>query len=67
MGGDTMKTVLFLLPALVASVPAHALSIVSLHGGMTAPIAANSVDLTIVVGSVLALAAAIGFRLPALI
>ena len=57
-----MKTVLFLLPALVASAPAHALSIVSLHGGMTAPISPSSVDLTIVVGSVLALAAAIGFR-----
>jgi hypothetical protein len=57
-----MKTLLLLVPALVVSVPAHALSIVSLHGGMTAPIAVNSVDTAIILASVLALAAVIGFR-----
>ena len=58
-----MKAVFLLLPALVMSAPAHALSIVSLHGGMTVPISPSSVDTALVVGSVLALAAAIGFRL----
>jgi hypothetical protein len=57
-----MKAVFLLLPALVVSAPAYALSIVSLHGGMTAPFSASSVDMGIVVGCVLALAAAIGFR-----
>jgi len=58
-----MKTVIFLLPALVASVPAYALSIVSLHAGMVAPpILADSADTAIVVGSVVALAVAISFR-----
>jgi len=58
-----MKAVLLLLPALVVSAPAHALSIVSLHMGMATPaISASSVDTAIIVGSVLALAAAVGFR-----
>ncbi len=57
-----MKALLLLLPALVLSAPAHALSIVSLHS-KSAMIAANSVDMPIIVGSVLALAAAFGFRL----
>jgi hypothetical protein len=57
-----MKAIFLLLPALVVSVPAHALSIVSLHGGMSPPISASTVDAAIIVGSVLALAAVLGFR-----
>lgn len=58
-----MKTLLLLVPALVLAVPAHALSVVSLHMGKAAPMLTTSVDMAIVVGSVLALAAAFGFRL----
>ena len=54
-----MKALFLLIPALVVSAPAHALSIVSLHG---APVAPGSVDMAILAGSVLALAAAIGLR-----
>lgn len=58
-----MKAVSIFFGTLAVSSPAYALSIVSLHGGMTAPISASSVDSAIVIGSVIALAAAIGFRL----
>ena len=58
-----MKAIFLFLPVLLVSVPAHALSIVSLHMGVaTAPILASSVDTAIIVGSVLSLAAAVGFR-----
>lgn len=53
-----MKLVFLLLPALVVSVPAHALSIVSLHVGPSV----SSFDAAIVIVSVLALGAVIGFR-----
>jgi hypothetical protein len=57
-----MKTGFLFLAALLWAGPAHALSIVSLHGAMSAPMAAGPVDSVIVILGVLALAAVIGFR-----
>jgi len=57
-----MKAILLALSACVMAVPAHALSIVSLHAGMSLPVAFGAVDTAAVVGSVCVLTGVMAFR-----
>ncbi|WP_135622135.1 hypothetical protein [Solemya pervernicosa gill symbiont] len=57
-----MKLLLPLL-ALMMTAPAHALSIVSLHGGMVAPMATAPVDTAVIVTSLSLLAGVMIFRM----
>jgi hypothetical protein len=61
--GLTMTNLLLAVAACVIVTPAHAMSIVSLHAGMAAPVASAPVDMAIIMASISALAATIGFRL----
>jgi hypothetical protein len=56
-----MKKLLIPLLALAAA-PAHAISIVSLHGGMVAPMASSTVDTVLIITGVAVLATVAAFR-----
>ena len=58
-----MKSLLLSIAALAFATPAHALSIVSLHLGMTAPVSFSLVNLTVIAVSVASLSGVIAFRL----
>lgn len=60
-----MKKLLVAASGLIAVSPVYAVSIVSLHGGMVAPMVSAPVDTAIVAGSVLMLAGVIGLRIRA--
>jgi hypothetical protein len=59
----TMKTLLASVPVLLAAAQAHAVSIVSLHGGMVVPMATTTTDVVWLITGAAALAAVIGMRL----
>ena len=58
-----MKTTLLAVAACAVAMPAHALSIVSLHGGMAVPTAFTAVDTAVIVGGLFALTGVVAFRL----
>jgi hypothetical protein len=58
-----MKRMLLALAAGAIATPAEALSIVSLHGGITAPMTLTAIDTAVVIVSVLALSGVVAFRL----
>lgn len=57
-----MKTLAASLLGLFAAVPAHALSIVTLHGGMNVPMLGAGADIAALVLGIAALSVVVAFR-----